>query len=165
MQRASFEVSADARTLSHILSSAAVGDVVSYDSMTKAVARDVRSDARGALESARRIVLKERSMVFDAVRGVGLKRLTDAEIVELPARARAHIRRTARKTVKALVCVQYAELTKEAQVKHNTAISMMGVIGELAAEKSTLRLQSKVEAAGVELPAAKAAIAALGFVD
>jgi hypothetical protein len=162
--RAIFEVSADARTLAHVLSTAPVGSVIEYSALNRAISRDVQGDARSALESARKIVLTEHSIVFDAVRGVGLKRLSDAEIIDLPAKARAHIRRTARKTVKALVCVEYGGLSRENQVRHNTAISMMGVISEVAAEKSAKRLAGVVESAGTQLPAAKAAIAALGFV-
>lgn len=160
---ATFELSADTRTLASLLAEAAVGEVVTFERMTKALARDVQKDARGALQSARMLVRKEHSIVFDSVRAIGLKRLNDAEIIDLQDRTRAHIRRTARNTVKSMVCVKYDALQREEQVKHNTAISMLGIISEIVTEKSTNRLQSQVRAAGTELPAAKAAIAALGF--
>lgn len=53
--------------------------------------------------------------------------------------------------------------TKEQQVKHNTALSMLGVIGELSTDKSVKRLTGVIEQTGSELPVVKASIAALGI--
>ena len=53
-------------------------------------------------------------------------------------------------------------MPKDKQTKHNTALSMLGVIGELSTEKSTQRLSQLIESTGTSLPTAKAAIAALG---
>ena len=161
MTAAMFELSADSKTLAQRLREVTVGETVPYSVLSAAIARDVCADGRGALQTARRLVLKEYRMVFDAVRGEGLRRLTDVQIVSLSDKARDHIRRTSRKTARALTCVDYDAMPRDVQTKHNTALSMLGVIGELATEKSQARLASMVEEAGTELPYAKAAIAAL----
>lgn len=159
-----FAASADAKTIAHVLRQVAVGNVVSYADLSRAISRNVCTDGRPAMDSARGIVQREDRMIFDSVRGEGLKRLADDEIVSLGDKARDHVRRSSRKVVKKLVCVNYETLSKEKQVKHNTALSMFGVFCELATDKSSKRLSSSVEAAQAELPIAKASIAALGLV-
>ena len=159
-----FQISADAKVLASVLKETAPGEVVTYERLSASIGRDVQKDARGVLQTARRSVLNENRMVFEAVIDVGLMRLKDEQIVGIGDKSRDHIRRTARKTVKSLFCVNYDQLSREQQVKHNTSLSMMGVIGELATNRSAAKLESKVAEAGHELPHAKAAIAALGSI-
>jgi hypothetical protein len=163
-KKASFEASADAKTLASMLKTCPIGDVLTYDQLSRAVGRSVTTDARSALYTARSIVQKEDRMVFDVVRTVGLKRLSNEEIVDLSDKARDHVRRTSKKTAKKLTCVDYDAMNTEKQVKHNTALSMFCVFAELATEKSTKRLSAQVQKTGTDLPAAKASIAALGLV-
>lgn len=158
-----FAASADAKTIAHVLRQVAVGNVILYGELSRAISRNVCTDGRPAMDSARGIVQREDRMIFDAVRGEGLKRLADDEIVNLGDKARDHVRRASRKVVKKLVCVDYDTLSKEKQVKHNTSLSMFGVFCELATEKSTKRLSESVAISQSELPIAKASIAALGL--
>ncbi len=159
----SFTASADAKTLADLLRCVNVGEVLAYDDMNAALGRDVTAD-RNVLYTARAIVQREDRMVFDAVLRVGIKRLADAEIVNLGDRARARVRRISRTVSQAITCVDYAAMSREAQVKHNTALSMFGVMAELATNKSFAKLESHVVSAGTELPVGKASIAALGLI-
>lgn len=158
-----FAVSADAKTIAHVLRGAAVGQVVSYVELSRTIARNVCKEGRPAMDSARALVQREDRMIFDPVRGEGLKRLADNDIIDLGDKAREHVRRSSRRIVKKLVCVNYDTLSKEKQVQHNTALSMFGVFCELTTDQSAKRLTSSVEAAQAELPIAKASIAALGL--
>ena len=161
MKEAMFVTSADSKTLASVLNECEVGDVITYDVLNKSIGRDVRSDAKSAMICARKLVQRESQMVFDAVASIGFKRLSDDEIVDLSDKTRDQLRRATRRTVVKLHCVSYEEMSKEKQTKHNTALSMFGVIGELATEKSIARLQRAVESTQ-SLPTAKAALAALG---
>lgn len=156
--------SADAVTLARAMREIKVGEVVTYQQLSQTIARNVTREAQAALHTARGIVQREDRMVFDAVRGVGLKRLNDEEIVDLSDKARDHIRRTSRRTAKKLTCVDYDGMSRDKQVKHNTALSMLGVFMAMATEKSTRRLSEQVQIAGTDLPVAKASIAALGVI-
>lgn len=158
------QASAEAKVLASMLAECQVGDVVTYDALTAAIGRDVTGPQRHVLETARRLVMRERRMVFDCVQKVGLKRLSDTEIVALSDRTRDHLRRATRRTVKKLTCVDYDAMPREQQTKHNAAISMLGVIAELSTEKSLERLSVQIEKTGTDLPIAKASIAALGLV-
>lgn len=165
-----FTASSDAKVLAHVLRNTATGQIAAYSQLTAAIARDVQSDARdvqsdarSVLETARQIVQREDKMIFDAVRGMGLKRLNDEEIVGLGDRTRDHVRRSARRVVKKMVCVDYNNLSAEKQVQHNTALSMFGLFAEIATDKSARRLGEAVKDARSDLPIVKASMAALGF--
>ncbi len=155
--------STDAKTIADMLRAASVGAVVTYDDMSDALGRDVLTYARPAIASARKMVQQENRMVFDTVRKVGVKRLEDGDIVNLGDRARVSMRRIASHTVGKIVCVNYAGLSREQQTKHNTALSMFGVIKEMATSKSFERLESEVASAGTELSVVKACMASMGF--
>lgn len=163
MDKPSFAASADAKVLADLMREVVVGDTLSYQTMSTAIGRDVTS-APGLLRTARSIVQREDRIVFDCIVRTGLKRLADTEIVSLGDRARQRVRRIARRTSQAITCVNYDTMARDVQVKHNTALSMLGVMHELATEKSFFKLQKHVETTGAELPVGKASIAALGLV-
>ncbi len=158
-----FRLSADSAALVKVLELVDVGATVTYAELSQTIGRDVTS-FRGPLETARLVVQREKRMVFDAVRGEGLRRLADDEIVDLSDKARDHARRHARKTAKKLVCVDYQSLNKQKQTKHNAALSMFGALAELTTSGSQKRLEAKVEAAGTQLASARSAMDALGAV-
>ena len=77
-----FKRSIDTQTVVDRLRASEIGDLVTYASISEALGRDVTNGARSVLQSARRIVLNEDQMVFGVVTRVGLKRLSDVEIVD-----------------------------------------------------------------------------------
>ena len=159
-----FRLSSDSKALAKVLETIAVTVVVPYADLTKVIGRNVQTVGRQAMDRARAIVQRESRMVFDPVRGVGLRRLPDGEIVDLSDKARERIRRVSRRTSKKLTCVDYGALTREKQTKHNTALAVFGVLVEMTSEKASKRLRAEVEAAGDgSLPIAKSALAALGI--
>lgn len=162
-KKPSFAASADAKTLVGLMRNIKVGEVLTYETMAEALNRNVTHD-RSVIYTARGIVQKEDRMVFDSVFKLGIKRLDDSEIVNLGDRARTRVRRLSRKVTQAIVCVNYDTLSRDAQVRHNTALSMFGVMAELATNKSFIKLESHVATAGTELPVGKASIAALGLI-
>lgn len=163
MTNPAFAASADAKTLADLMRSVAVGDMLSYDSMSDAIGRDVTAE-RSVIYTARSIVQREDRIVFDTICKQGLKRLADDEIVSLGDRARSRVRKIAKRTTQSIACVNYDEMSRESQVKHNTALSMFGVMLELATNKSFVKLEKHVATAGTELPVGKASIAALGLI-
>ena len=156
-----FQISADSKTLASLLREAEKGQTVTFEALSKAIARDVRSEARGALMTARLLVQRENRMVFDSVRNVGLMRLADEAIVDLSDKARDKVRKHANRTAKKLFCVDFDTLPNDKKIKHNAALSVFGVMAEIAAEKSMKRLIQQPNINHNQLPAAKAAMAAL----
>lgn len=154
-----FRLSSDSKALAQELAKAATGDVMTYADLSAIVGRDVQEAARSALNTARHVVQREHRIVFDVVIGVGLRRLESSEIVDLSDKARDRTRSIARRISKKLTCVEYDELPREKQTKHNAALSMFGLMKELASDGAQKRIEHKVENAA--LPSMKTAIEAL----
>ena len=159
-----FRLNSDSRALVESLQDIKIGETVQYSRLSQIIGRDVQGVASASLNSARRVVEREHRIVFGTIRGVGIKRLEDADIVKSTDKSREHIRRTSRRAVRRLGCVDYQNLTAEQQTKHNAAMSVFGVLSEVAAEKSIRRIEKKIEESGEELSIAKSAIEALGLV-
>lgn len=157
-----FKLSADSSTIAFLLRQAQIGDVVTYEAISEAIGRDVRENCMGALQTARSLVQRENRMVFDVVRKIGLKRLDNDSIVDLSDRAREQARRLAKRTSKKLVCVDYDSLSREKQTKHNASLSVFSCIAELSTNKAQARLSKTLETSSMQVPAAKAALLALG---
>jgi hypothetical protein len=151
----------DSAQLARLLATLAVGEEISYDQLGKAIGRDVQGQARGALETARRKLLRDQRRVFDVVIDIGLRRLNDREIVQTADKARAHIRRTSHKAARTVLCADYEGLDKEMQVKHNVALSIFAVTEMMAGDKAVRRIESQVKEVGRELPGMMAAALAL----
>lgn len=158
-----FQISVDAKMLAEKLTSVQVGVVVTYSDLSKIIGRPVQKGGRAAMIEARKIVQRDKRMVFDSVRNLGLKRLNDVEIVDSTSdrELRCMHRRTKRAVAK-LVCVDYNALPNEKKVKHNATISMMGALAELTTIGSLKRVETKVQESGLTLPSAKTAFEALG---
>lgn len=160
MMKIAQEISADSTAIAALLRAAKVGELVSYEAMSRAIGRDV-SGHRGAISTARKIVLRENGAVFDAVRGEGMRRLNNSELVDSVDRVRMKIRRAAKRSANTLVCVEYDALPADKKIKHNASMSMLAMLSEAASEKAFSRLTEKVSQTKETLPAAKAALAAL----
>src|SRR5690606_7840323 len=83
--------SIDAQIIERHLETAEVGQLVTYVELSQLVGRDVQKKDRHLLETAKRALLR-RGMVFEAVRGEGVKRVTDDENITNRQRDFAHIR-------------------------------------------------------------------------
>lgn len=150
------DASVDAKLLYQELVKADVGGSISYKTLSLCVGRDVQDGARGALYTARKMAEREKNIVFGVIRGEGLKRLDDIEIVNTGESVRAHIRRTARKGARRILRVRdYVALPQEQKVQHNAYASLFGAISEMVSPSNIARIASAVEKAEKELPLKK----------
>lgn len=154
--RPSFVMSADARLLYQALRAAQPGDILSYAALSQAISRDVMA-ATPALRTAMRRALRDDGMVFAPLRGEGLKRLTDAEIVASAPAMQRKLRRAARRNVEVMTKVSdFDALTETQKRAHSANLSIMASVAHLASEKSVARLESAVADRGArELPLAE----------
>lgn len=114
------ELSIDTQTLERHLATIEVGGSVSYDDLSKLIGRSVRNGNSHLLASARHRLQRDQSMVFEPVRGEGLKRLDDIGIANSGESARMKMHNLARRTRQRLTCVKdFDALPNEAKVKHN----------------------------------------------
>ncbi len=129
---------ADVHALAAVLNQLAVGNLATYDDLSAAIGREVR-DHRYLLDQALSQCLKQRK-VFGCVTGVGMKRLSDAEIVENSFHAFRRIRRMARKGAARLSSVAWEKMPVEDQKRHNLHISVLGAICHCATPKNMGRV-------------------------
>jgi hypothetical protein len=121
-----FKMAADTRFLRQKLEAVAAGGVISYADLEAAVSKKL-DKIRPALASARRSLLNEDNIVFDVVRGVGLKRLNDVEIVDASQGDVNRIRRTARKSIRKLAAIDdYSKLPPKQQLDHHPHVDDVG---------------------------------------
>lgn len=123
-----FRLSSDSLALAKALESIKINETVEYQKLSSAIGRDVQGVGRSAMQQARKVVQRDHKMVFDVVRGVGLRRLDDDAIVDASDKSISVVRRGIRRAAKRLVCADYEALTKDKKTKHNVAIDRKSVV-------------------------------------
>jgi hypothetical protein len=139
-----FEKSADTKVLENVLSEMKVGDMLTYAELSKAIGRDVRQFAIGALASARGSLLKEKKMVFAIERKIGIKRLDDNQIIDSTEADRLHMQRTGKKSLAKLASVSFENLSEEKKKQHVVASAQIGTIVMFSQKSSQKKIESKV---------------------
>ncbi len=160
MKPAQFEVSADTRFIRQRLHEMNPGDFISYGELTNLISKPVNG-AIPCLQSARQSLLRE-GFVFGNIRGEGIKRLSDAEIVTASDMDISTMRRRARKAGKKLSTVSYELLPPEKQLSYTAKISIVGAIAAIATDKAIGLIEKTAGGRSGELPIAET-MRALGY--
>lgn len=149
-----FQVSIDTKTLADYLRGVAAGQVVRYGDLSRLIGRDVQRSGRHALVGARRVLQRE-AMEFEAVAGVGIKRLSDSEIARLATPVIKHIGRAARRGLRRLSSVRdFASLPNEDKVARNAGGACLGAIAHFSDPRQVKRIEGVVTSSQTALPPA-----------
>lgn len=150
------ELAYDTRLLYDQLKGLPFGEVLPYEAMTKLLGRDIRDEAHGNLQSARRMLLNHDGIVIGTVRKVGVKKLNDQEIVITGEDASKHVRRSARRALRRLAAVRdYEALPAESKISHNTFASALAAVVALAKPAGLKRIETEVRRTAAQLPLAR----------
>lgn len=107
----------------------------------------------GALMTARRMAERQDRLVFGVIRTVGLQCLSDQAIIGAQQAKLDHVRRTARRSARQLACVrEYAQLSREEQIRHNAYQSINAAIAFTTRAPQIKRIESRVADLGRVLP-------------
>lgn len=158
MKPAQFEMSADTRFLKQRLQQAQPGQSITYSELSALIGKTV-SGSTSALQTAKRSLLKD-GYVFSPIRGEGLQRLTDANVV-----AEDHIsplRRHARRIGRKLSTVSYEALTAEQQLTHTAKTSIVAMVTSVTTENAVTKIEKAAGGRSGELPISET-LKALGF--
>lgn len=131
------ELSPEARSIADLLNSTEVAGLVTFQAMSTAIGRNILT-RRYIVYTAMKLAERETGAVFMAVRGQGYKRLAASEVVEIVgSSARAHIRRTARRSAKTLNegTRRCNNLAPEMQRKVAAEMSVLGLIEHISRDK------------------------------
>lgn len=150
-------ISLDAVLLYERLKKLAVGDVITYDELDAVVSRDVRTEAYHQLVTARKKALSVDLMCFAPVRGIGIKRLSDVEIVATGESFTRRVRRTSGKALRTLASVaDYAALGTNEKNRYNVSVTIHGALLHSLKPAAMKRIEEKVSEANAQLAIAQA---------
>ena len=146
---------ADVLKAEELLRSIPVGQVVTYETLRAELGLDVRGDKRYVLAQARKHLERD-AVVYEAVRGVGYKRLDDVQTVKTSVGYIRKARNAARRgVIRATAVADYNSLPNEVKVQHNTVASLCGAIVEVTKAHFIKQLRQHVEVAQKMLPASQ----------
>ena len=138
------EISAETKLLYGALSKAETGEFFSYSRLSALISMDVQGRGRRYLDRARHMCLVDDEMVFGVVFNEGLRRLEDSEIVSVGEGTIGRIRRSLKRGVRKLSCINIRNLDNEGKVRMNIQLSVMGVISHVTRRKSVALIESRV---------------------
>lgn len=119
--------------------------VVSYDNLSKAAKLDVL-EHRHLLQTAMRRLLKESQLRFEAVRGVGVRRLVSEQIVGAAHSDIRKIGRAARRSQQKLAAAEYTDLTDQGKLKYSVGMTVLSLIRHGATDKTSKRIEAGMTA-------------------
>ena len=147
------ELSIDSRTLYDKLAKIEIDGFIPYTELSEAITRNVQHEARGNLTTARNMARKIHGAVFGVVMNEGLKRLKDEEIVGIGMKSVKSIGRASRRAMNKLICVKdFNNMPVDVQTKHNTMLSVLGVMNVMSKPKRINAIEHKVATAQKRLP-------------
>lgn len=162
MSSPTFQASADSRLIYQRMKKTAIGETILTTDIEEAVSRPV-GRIRGAIQTARRRLLKDDGMVFASIPGIGYMRCTDENIIDNSVADTNAIRRRAGRAAEKLSKVSdYAALTPAKQLEHTTRLSVLGAIASMTREPAIERVRQAAQGRASELPLAETVRAFIG---
>ena len=139
------ERSADTLLLMSALEKLDVGETMTYEDLTDVVKRSVQGSARHNLNSARKILERERRRVFGIIMGVGVKRLNDKEIAVSGVDTIKRVKRMASRGINRMTCVIYEHLDNDSKIRFNTDASILGALAHISKGTSIKKIENKAK--------------------
>jgi len=124
---------------------------ISYDDLAKVVGRKIKG-ADGNLQSARKVLLNERDVIFVCVRTKGLKIASSPEIIEGAKAKTRSAGRLASRTLRHLTCCDFSKLSTMQQLEHNVTATVMSVLQHVTKRATVKQLSGQVEKVQKRLP-------------
>jgi hypothetical protein len=150
------EASVETRLIYQRLSGMNIGDFVSYSDLNELVGRNVQKEGRGYLKTARSICERDDNKAFGVVLNEGLKCLNSKEIINTAEFSIGHIKRTSRKSLKKVRCINDLEqLPNDEKIRLNTYASILGVMATMAKGSNIRKIEARVQETQEQLPYVK----------
>lgn len=147
-----FQMSPDTRLLRQTMAKVSVGQTVTYETLSAAISKPVSSSS-AALQSARNSLLRKEHMVFGVIRGVGLKRLDDTDIVNASEQDVVGMRRKAKRAVRKLTSISdYNALPPEKRLAHTARVSVFTAMADMLTDRSLEHVEKAAVGHSSQLP-------------
>lgn len=142
----------ETRALIEAMKEAYVGQTFTYDQLSKIAGVRVNGTFPG-LQTVRKRLLKDYGIVLAAVRGIGLKRLSDTEILSTGKGVRSSLRRKSSRSLEDHSKVDFKNLDRKGQQSFVAHTSLMGAINMATRERQFERVQQDVRQGERRIPA------------
>lgn len=131
--------------------------LITYQELSEVIGRDIQKEARGCLKTAQNRLLNDEGISFGVIRGEGIRKLSQEEVVDASDAPIMRSRRLAKRGFARLTkgIQDFENLPREKQIKHNVAASIFGMINHMTKAKSIQKLIPAVEKASGILPVMK----------
>lgn len=149
------EISVDSQVILARLKTMRKGDVVTYDELTKLIQSDIRKKSYYCLNTARRRLLMDDGMVFESVRGVGIKRMDDEQIISIGEQSERKLHKLSRNAMRKLGCANTDNLTNEQRIDLYAHCSAIGAIALITKPSKLKLLKAAVKSSESRLPVNK----------
>ena len=146
-----FSKANDTKVLEHLLRECDVGEIVTYEAMSKALGRDVRKFCWGNLSTARKAIEKELQCVFQAIANEGIRREDDEGKLKVAEGRIKRATNAARRTVETLSRVDYQKLPDDKKVEHDALSTQAAVVYQFGKHATRKKILSKVKEASQQL--------------
>lgn len=144
MENGRFSKSADTAIIENRLRNTQVGEMVTYDELSKLLGREVREFCYGNLRTALSALIKE-SLFFDCVSKQGYRRLDPDQATNASEHYRTRAKNAARRGLVHLQHVPFDGLTDEGKKKHLTMSAQLGAVELFSTTKATKKIETAVK--------------------
>lgn len=143
--KASFQASPDTIILAKRIEKSGKGETVSYsDFNALCPGRDFQGKDRHILVAAQKKVQRDLGIVTAAVKGVGIKRLLDSEIVDIPQAVNQRTARASKKAMQKVATVEYENLSEGDKRKYESGMTTLGIVALFSSPKVQKLIDDKV---------------------
>jgi hypothetical protein len=135
--KALFELSVDVQAICAVLRKIEPNQIAEYAMLSEVIKADIRiSKHRHLLVSALRVLQRDSNHVFATVRGVGVKRIVEDQVVDAAKHPMQKIRTQIRCGAKLLRCVEYEKLSNAKKIEMNATASIYGALEQATRPKT-----------------------------
>ena len=121
------ELNYETKLIVELLEQSVMGEQIAYTMISELIGEDIHK-RRYLLETAKRVVQRESSIVFDTIRGVGIVRVTEGGKGNVVDKGFTKIRRATRRTIRVLDTVDTAVLQRDELSRHMQQRSVAGLL-------------------------------------
>jgi hypothetical protein len=145
-----FRPNPDVDLIAEAMGACAIGQVMTYDHLSKLIGRDIR-EFRYIIAAARRRLLNWKGMVFEAVPNEGYCRLSDSQCITAGMRDIDSCRRKALRAGKKARASKTELLTPEERSRRAVVMTQAMFMARSSSVQATKKLESAVADHGLEL--------------
>lgn len=148
--RTMFQTSAETIALKRRFAKMSIGDIIEDTELERIIGGSIKVKAY-VVRSAIGQIQRESNIVIERVRGKGVKRLSDAEIVGTYSDCRSRIRRMAKRGAQKLTAADVAKLTDTQRSEMHLGQAFLGFIAFLGQEKQQTKLLERAKVGPLEI--------------